>query len=465
MDKRRKNIYRLVVITVFLAAVLFSGAAISQENNPKEEKDRDKTQQIYVFDIKEQIAEPIWRKTQMALEEARKMNADHIIIDMNTYGGKVKSADSIRSALLRSQIPISVFINNNAASAGALISIACDNIYMLPGANIGAATVVNQKGEKMPDKYQSYMRATMRSTAEANDRDPDIAEAMVDASIEIEGVIEEGKVLTFTTEEAIQNGFCEDKATSVSHVLQNLGIEDYEITKQRLSATDKIIGFLVSPVISGVLIMVIIGGIYFELQSPGLGFPAAAAIIAALLYFAPLYLEGLAANWEILVFIGGILLIMLELFVIPGFGVAGIAGLLLTITGLTLSMVDNFGFKFTIGQLDIVAKAFFTVATAMFLSLIGSFYLGKKLFTTTTFGHLALDSVQDRAEGFTAEEEEYTEVIGQEGTAHTVLRPAGKVEVNDDIYDAFAEAGFIDKGSRVKITGYINTQLKVRKIE
>ncbi|MCF8232255.1 MAG: nodulation protein NfeD [Bacteroidales bacterium] len=458
--------YRLITIKLLLVAILFSGAGISQENKAEQNgQDKNKTQQIYVFDIKEKIAKPIWRKTQMALEEARKMNTDHIIIDMNTYGGQVNYADSLRSALLRSQIPVTVFINNNAASAGALISIACDSIYMLPGANIGAATVVNQSGEKMPDKYQSYMRATMRSTAEANNRDPQIAEAMVDASIEIEGIIEEGKVLTFTTEEAIEHGFCEGKATSISQVIQNLGIKDYEITKQRLTATDKIIGFLISPVVSGVLIMVIIGGIYFELQSPGLGFPAAAAILAALLYFAPLYLEGLAANWEILLFIGGILLILLELFVITGFGVAGVSGLLLMITGLTLSMVDNFKFNFTIGQLDTVAKAFFTVATAMLLSLIGSFYLGKKMFTTTTFGHLALDSVQDRAEGYTSEEEEYTEVIGQEGTAHTVLRPAGKVEVNDDIYDAFAEAGFIDKGSRVKITGYTNTQLKVRKID
>jgi len=455
------------IFAIFLLLVMIVPEHTVSQNSQSENntKYKDSTKTIYVFDIREQIAEPVWRKTKMALEEAKKVNAAQIIINMNTYGGQVNSADSIRSAILRSQIPVAVFINNNAASAGALISIACDSIYMLPGANIGAATVVNQSGEKMPDKYQSYMRSTMRSTAEANNRDPIIAEAMVDERVEIEGIIEKGKVLTFTTEEAIEHNYCEGKATTIAEVIQKLGYENYEIKKQRLSSTDKIIGFLVSPIISGILIMLIIGGIYFELQTPGLGFPIAAAIVAALLYFAPLYLEGLAANWEILIFIGGVILVMVELFVIPGFGVAGISGILLIITGLTLSMVDNFRFNFTLAQLDTIAKAFFTVVTAMLISLIGSFYLGKKMFTSTAFGHLALDSVQDRSEGYTSEEEGYTNVIGELGVAHTVLRPAGKVEINDDIYDAYAEAGFIDKGSRVKVTGYTNTQLKVRKID
>lgn len=462
-----KKLYSKILYAawLFIAMVGSLNGMAQSEGQNKDNKGGESAATIYVFDIREQIAEPVWRTTKMALEEANKINAAHIIINMNTYGGQVNSADSIRSAILRSEIPVAVFINNNAASAGALISIACDSIYMLPGANMGAATVVNQSGEKMPDKYQSYMRSTMRSTAEANNRDPRIAEAMVDERVEIEGIIEKGKVLTFTTEEAMQNNYCEGKATTIAEVVQKLGYSNYEIKKQRLTTTDKIIGFLVSPVISGILIMLIIGGIYFELQSPGLGFPIAAAIVAAMLYFAPLYIEGLAANWEILVFIGGVVLVMVELFVIPGFGVAGISGILLIIAGLTLSMVDNFRFNFTVAQLDTIAKAFFTVVTAMLLSLIGSFYLGKKMFTSTAFGHLALDSVQDKAEGYTSEEANYTEVIGQQGVANTVLRPAGKIEIDDDIYDAYAEAGFIEKGSKVKVTGYNNTQLKVRKID
>src|SRR5210317_890839 len=128
----------------------------------------DKTTVIYKFDIKEQIAPPVVRTTQRAFAEAKEVGADLILIHMNTYGGLVDAADSIRTRILNSDIPVYVFIDNNAASAGALIAIACDSIYMSPVSSIGAATVVDQTGKPVPDKYQSYMRSWMRSTAEAN---------------------------------------------------------------------------------------------------------------------------------------------------------------------------------------------------------------------------------------------------------------------------------------------------------
>ncbi|MBI9034421.1 MAG: nodulation protein NfeD [Bacteroidales bacterium] len=420
---------------------------------------------IYKFDIKEQIAPPVWRKTKMALQQAADTNANIIIIHMNTYGGMLESADSIRTAILNSKIPIYVFIDNNAASAGALISIACDSIYMRSGGNIGAATVVNQSGEQMPDKYQSYMRAMMRSTAEAKGRDPKIAEAMVDARIHVENVSDSGKVLTFTTREAILHNFCEGEAESIIEVIDKLGIKEYEIIRQELNATDKIISLLINPFVSGILIMLIIGGIYFELQSPGIGFPIVASVVAALLYFAPLYLEGLAENWEILVFIAGVLLMIIEIFVIPGFGVAGFAGIILIVTGLTLSMVDNLGFNFDAQTIQAIGQAFFIVVTAIFIALITSFYLSQKMLTSHTFlGGMALATSQEKSEGFTSEDRTYSSRIGQEGIAHTDLRPAGKVMIDDQIFDAASEAGFISKGERVSVRDYSTSQLFVIKI-
>ncbi|MCK4361462.1 MAG: S49 family peptidase, partial [Bacteroidales bacterium] len=143
------------VFTVF-------GFPDGSDNSSSDDK---KTFLVYKFDIKEEIAPPVLRKTQHAFKIARDTNADLILIHMNTYGGLLDAADSIRTIILQSKIPVYVFIDNNAASAGALISIACDSIYMRPGANIGAATVVSQTGEALPDKYQSYMRSMMRSTA------------------------------------------------------------------------------------------------------------------------------------------------------------------------------------------------------------------------------------------------------------------------------------------------------------
>ena len=425
----------------------------------------DKTQKVYKFNIKEEIAPPSWRMTKKAFEEARNIGADLILIHMNTYGGTLDAADSIRTIILQSKIPVYVFIDNNAASAGALISIACDSIYMRSGSNIGAATVVDQSGKPLPDKYQSYMRSLMRSTAEANGRDPDIAQAMVDPKIYIENVIDTGSVLTFTTSEAIENNFCEGMAENIEEVLKLAEIEDYQIVEQTITSLDRMIGFLIKPYISGILIMVIIGGIYFELQSPGMGFPSIAAVGAALLYFAPLYLEGMAENWEIILFIVGIILIAVEIFAIPGFGVAGISGILLVVTGLTLSMVDSVILDGQLVNFDGLVQSFFIVITAFFISLISSIWLSKLMFTTTIFGHLALDSVQNHDEGYSTSDDKYKNMINKLGVAQTNLRPAGKVIIEDEYFDATANSGFIEKGSKVKVTKYETAQLFVTKVE
>ncbi|MFW5725324.1 MAG: NfeD family protein, partial [Bacteroidota bacterium] len=337
---------------------------------------------VYKFDIKEQIAAPSLRRTQRAFEDADSLGADVILIHMNTYGGQVDVADSIRTRIMQSRIPVMVFIDNNAASAGALISIATDRIYMRPGANIGAATVVDQTGEVVADKFQSYMRSMMRSTAEAKDRDPDIAQAMVDPSVEIEGVIEEGKVLTFTASEALRWGFSEGTAENIEEVMSQAGMEDYTLVEQELTTMDKIINFLIHPVVSGLLIMMILGGIYFELQTPGVGFPILLAVFAAMLYFAPLYLEGLASYWEVILFLLGLVLLAVEIFAIPGFGVAGILGITFMVSGLALAMVGNQGPDFTGVPLSDVGQAFLIVIIAFFLSLTTSFYLGAKLITS-----------------------------------------------------------------------------------
>ncbi len=473
----KKQIKTGFIYLVVLTGLLF----LSARNINEEEQTNNQKTLIYKFDMKEEIAPAMWRITKKSFEEAKKIGADYIIIHMNTYGGLLDAADSIRTVILNSPIPVFVFIDNNAASAGALISIACDSIYMRPGGSIGAATVVDQTGQPVPDKYQSFMRSSMRSTAEAhgkdtiirgNDtiiqwhRDPRIAEAMVDPSIYIEGIIDTGKVLTFTTEEAIRYGYCEGRANNIKEVLQIAGIENYEIREYRLSATDKVIGFLLNPIVSGLLIMAIVGGIYFELQSPGIGFPLAAAVTAAILYFAPLYLEGLAQNWELIIFIAGLILIALEIFAIPGFGVAGVTGILLVITGLTLAMVDNvvFDFSFSIAFTEVI-KAFFIVVTSMFLAFILSLYIGKKLFTAQAFGNLALRRDMKVDEGFIGVESKPRELVGKTGIADSILRPSGKVIIDDEIYDAKSEFGYINKGEKVKVIRYGTSQIYVVKVE
>ncbi|GAB1403266.1 hypothetical protein MASR1M74_04440 [Lentimicrobium sp.] len=244
------------VLIAFMAFGFYSPCTAQPDTTDKE------TGIIYQFDIREEIAPPVWHRTKKAMKEAKMMNASVILIRMNTYGGMVETADSIRTAILKSPIPVWVFIDNNAASAGALISIACDSIYMREGANIGAATVVNQTGEAMPDKYQSYMRSTMRSTAEATGRDPDIAQGMVDPRVYIPGITDSNQVITFTASEAIKYNYCNAQVNSVADILKITGKENYTIVTQKLTAVDHIIGFLTKPFVSGLLIMLIIGRVY-----------------------------------------------------------------------------------------------------------------------------------------------------------------------------------------------------------
>ena len=462
------------LFSIFLVQLSFATADSTEVSNDSSvvesisselESDSAKEEQkkVYKFDIKEEIGPPVWRKMQKAFDEAEEWNAELILLHMNTYGGMVIHADSMRTKILNSKIPVWVFIDNNAASAGALISIACDSIYMRKGANIGAATVVNQTGEAMPDKYQSYMRSTMRSTAEAKGRNPDIAQAMVDESIKVDGVSDSGKVLTFTASEAMENGFCEGMHESVKEVLEENGFPEYELKTFVVTGLETFIGWMVNPAVSGILIMIIIGGIYFELQTPGVGFPIAASIIAALLYFTPLYLEGLAENWEVILFLVGIVLLAVEIFVLPGFGIAGVSGAAFIMASLILSLVGNVGFDFEFTMPQEIMTAFFTVMLSFILGFFGSLYLAKKMLATSALSSLVLAAVQDKEDGFVGVDSKDAELVGKEGVAFTVLRPSGKIQIENEIYDATALMGFIEKGDEIVVTKYETAQLFVKK--
>ena len=433
---------------------------------------------VYVFDIRKEIGPATWRTTMQSIDQAVEMKADLIIIHMNTYGGLVDAADSIRTKILNCPIPVYVFVDNNAISAGALIAIAADKIYMREGASIGAATVVHQTGEAAPDKYQSFMRSMMRATAEAHGkdtivtgrdtvyrwrRDPQVAEAMVDPSVTVKGVIDSTKVLTLTTEEAIRLRYCEGKAEKIEDILVANQIDDYTMERYILSPLEKVIQFLINPYLQSLLIMLIIGGIYFELQTPGIGFPLAIAVTAALLYFAPLYLEGLANHWELLIFLTGLALIGVEIFALPGFGVAGISGIILMVLGLSLAMVDNLVFKwdFTAGLVDVFKSACIVIGSSA-LALALSIWLGRSFLYNPRMKKVMLVAEQRSSEGYVSFDD-LSGLIGVTGTARSMLRPAGKVVIAGKLYDAICEIGYINPGEQVKVIRYETGQLYVIK--
>jgi membrane-bound serine protease (ClpP class) len=418
---------------------------------------------VLVMEIRDVIDPRMNRYVELALEEAKNVGAKLVVIDMDTPGGALNDADDISTAILEFPLPIHVFINKDAASAGALISIACDSIYMASGSRIGAATVVTADGTAAPDKYQSYMRSIMRSTAEANGRDPKIAEAMVDEELEIPGISEKGEVLTFSTKEALNNGFCEAEVNDIEDIVARQNLDDYTIYRYQKDSVEKVIAFFLNPFISGILILVIVGGIYFELQTPGVGFPILAAIVAGILYLVPYYLNGLAANWEILVFLVGLLLIAIEVFVIPGFGLAGISGLILTIGGLSLVMINNDAFDFSFVPAGEIMTAILTTLIGLLGAVILMIFGGVGFTESKFFRRVALVDVQDSKEGFTSNFKTRS-YLGELGTAFTVLRPSGKVKIGDEVLDAYTRGEFIAEGEQIKVIDEEGTSLKVKKL-
>jgi len=416
------------------------------------------------MEIKNEIDPRMTRYVELALGHAKETKADIVIIEMDTYGGVLTDAKEIVDKIMAVQNPVWVFINSDAASAGALISIACDSIYMSPGASIGAATVVDASGGKAPDKYQSYMRSIMRSTAEERGRNPTIAEGMVDEQVELEGVKKVGQVITFSTSEAIEHGYCEGKVESIEEILRRNNVADYKIDRFNLSTSERVIAFFLNPFISGILILAIIGGIYFEMQTPGVGFPGAAALIALILYLVPYYLNGLAQNWEILTLFIGFVLIVLEVFVIPGFGVAGFAGITITIGSLVLIMINNNAFDFEFVPMNDILIALASTMGGILGGIVLLFVGSARLANTKLYRRIALTDTQERTEGYTSNVNKEA-MNGKKGLAQTVLRPSGKVTIEGHQYDAFTRGEFIDKGKPIEVINEAGSSLQVKQAD
>ena len=421
-------------------------------------------QSIYSVSIKEDIGPNAWRTMKNAVKQAKLNKSEYFLIDLNTFGGALNFADSIRSSLLNDNpFKTIVYVNNNAASAGALISLAADYIYMHSGSSLGAASVVNQSGEVLPEKYQSYMRGLMRATAEAKGRDPKMAEAFVDPTISMPELKEDGKLLTLTASEAVKVGLAKKEVKGQSDIFSDLSIEKPDVQNHQLTWVDHLVALLVNPLVSGLLIMGIIGGIYFELQTPGIGFALLVALVCGALFFAPLYLQGLADNWEIAIFVLGVILLVLEIFVIPGFGVAGIAGIILVLCGLAFSMVANDYFDFKLTQPGLLMNSFIIVIGAMILTIVLMVIFGKNVLQSPTFKKLVLEDEQKATEGYTSSVAK-PNLINKVGITKTVLRPSGKIEIDNVWYDAVALDSFIDVGEEIYVEKHENYNLFVRKL-
>jgi membrane-bound serine protease (ClpP class) len=383
-----------------------------------------------------------------------------IVIEVNTLGGRVDAAIQIRDALLEAKPRTVAFIHPRAISAGALISLACDNIIMTEGGTIGAATPIQAapggQAEAVGEKMVSYMRAEMRATAEANGRRGDIAEAMVDADVVINHIVEAGKLLTLDTDQAIKLGMADAKAADLDAVLQTLTLDNPEITTAELNWGEEIARWLTEPTVSGLLLSVGMLGLMVAFYTRSVGGFTLVGFIALALFFGGHAVVHLVGWEEALLFLTGIVLVVVEIFFVPGLGVPGVLGLIFVIAALVLALIGipiDVSFK-----TGVLADAM----TRVLLSLLGAFVLALvfvRLLSKTSMGRSLV--LEDAETGFLSAPSA-SDLIGQTGEALTDLRPTGKVVIDGERHEATSEREFIARGARVRVISKDGPALVVR---
>jgi len=417
---------------------------------------------VYVAPIEGMIDLGLAPFVQRVLSEAAQAGAAAVILEINTFGGRVDAAVLIRDAVLNARVPTVAFINKRAISAGALISLSAEKIVMANGGTIGAATPVQmgQPGapaQPVEEKSVSYVRKEFRATAEARRRPPLIAEAMVDADVQIPGLIDKGKLLTLTTEEALQHKVADFRAESIDGVLAQLALAGAQLKRASPNWAEELVRFLTHPVVSSLLMTAGMLGIFLEIRTPGFGLPGALGIASLALFFWGHWLVQLAGWEELLLVVSGFVLLVLEIFVIPGFGLAGIAGIVALLAGLSLSLIGGgatWGF---------VALALGRVLISVFLALAASLLLLRFLPRLPFGRQLILATGLGAGEGYASAPESDSKWLGKTGTSFSPLRPAGIAVIDGERVDVVSDGEFIDAGASILVTRVDGNRIVVRR--
>lgn len=416
---------------------------------------------VYVAKVEGMIDLGLAPYIERVLRQAQNDKAAAVVLQINTFGGRVDAAVQIRDALLKSPVNSIAFIDSRAISAGALISLASNAIVMSPGATIGAATPVQSSGtqsQPVSEKTVSYVRKEFGATAEMRERDPRVAEAMVDPDVVIPGLIEKGKLLTLTTQEALAIGLADAQASSLTQALNELGIRDARVVETNVNWAENVVRFLTHPVVSSLLVTVAMLGIIVEIRTPGFGVAGALGVSALGLFLWGHWIVSLAGWEELLLACAGLLLLLIEAFVLPGFGIAGILGILAFLGAITLSTVGD-GASWT-ALVDAATRLSISVVIAILVSLLMLRFMPK-----TRFGrHLVLDKGLDAGSGFTSEPLSDHTLVGQTGVTATALRPAGIASIGGQRIDVVSDGDYIEAGTPIRVDHVDGNRIVVRRV-
>ena len=378
------------------------------------------------------------------LREAEAANAAAAYLDIDTPGGRVDAAERISDAIRRAKLPVYAFVNPRAFSAGALIAISARGVYMRPGAVMGAATPVDGDGQRAPEKMVSAMRAEFRAVAEERGLDPRIAEAMVDESVEIPGLDGPSTLLTLTSGEARRVGYARGEVADEAALLEAIGLSGAQVVAPDPNWAELVVRFLTNPLVSPLLLSLGVLGLVLEIKSGAFGLGGLVSVASLGLFFGSSFVLGLA-GWEEVLLLGlGLLALAVEVFVLPGFGIAGTLGLAAIAAAMVLALM---GATPSTGE---VVQALAILGASLVITAAVVYAWLRHIPNSNRFGGLFLRGGMAQSEGYISAPQR-ADLVGQEGVAVTDLRPAGTATIAGERVDVVTEGEYVQQGSTVRV--------------
>jgi membrane-bound serine protease (ClpP class) len=430
----KKRMTILFSVMIFLSSLLL----LKAEARPSD--------LVYQIPIQGTVNPGMLKLVKKGIAEAEAAGADVIIFKIDTYGGLVDSGIKVKDAIFATKIPTVTYVANRAWSAGALIALSGEKLVMLPGSSMGAAETRPNE-----EKYISALRKEFKATAERRAKNSDLAAAMVDKDIKVEGIIAKDKLLTLTAQEALEHGMADLLVDDFKGLLKKLDLSEAKVVKVEATTAEKLARVVTNPNVSILLLTIGFIALVFEALAPGFGVGGTIGLVSLGLFFSGYIINGVASWGLVILFLVGIILMVLEIFVVPGFGVTGIGGLLAIFASL----------YFLFPTPDI---ALMVLATVFILSVIGTVIIVRVFGTSKLWHRISLEESQTKDLGYIAAPKDIA-ILGKAGYTLTTLRPAGIVEVDGDRFDVVSEGGFIAKGEEVEIIKVEGSRVVVRAVK
>ncbi len=446
-----------MMMAVILALPFFGLAGVIGKPDQARAAETGLGPAVYVIPVKQSVEAGMQSFLKRAFKEAEEANAEHVVLVINTLGGRVDSAEEIGHMIRTSPVPTTAFVEGKAVSAGTYIALNADQIVMQPGSTIGAAAVVNGSGELIDNpKTVSFWVKEMMEAAALNGRNDQIAAAMVDPNAELSlqeelgWVKKAGDILTLSASDAAKVGYSEHTANTVEETIQWLGLESRERVDLTPSLAENAARWLINPVVATVLLIIGIAGVAIELIVPGFGAPGIIGILSFGLYFFGHYIAGFAGLESVALFVLGIVLLIIEVFV-PSFGILGLLGSASLIAGIVIAAPDP-------------VNAFISIGIAVAISIVIIIMTAKMNKTKGVWNRFILRDKLTTEQGFLSSDTKES-LLGKEGLAITPLRPSGTVQIDDDRIDVVTSGEFIAAGRKVKVVKAEGTWVVVKESE